>query len=89
MLYIFHGEDDLTRREALACLAESLDVPEALATNTSKLDGSDLSYEQLMSIINANTLPSRASAGYRAGPAQQIEPAGPSEVRKRRCSKTT
>ena len=53
VLYIFHGEDDFTRREALARLAESLDAPEALATNTSKLDGSDLSYDRLMSIINA------------------------------------
>ena len=53
MLYIFHGEDDFTRREALTRLAENLDAPEALATNTSKLDGSDLSYDQLMSIINA------------------------------------
>ncbi len=53
MLYIFHGEDDYSRREALTRLVEGLDAPEALATNTSKLDGSDLSYDQLMSIINA------------------------------------
>lgn len=53
MLYIFHGEDDFSRREALTRLVEGLDAPESLATNTSKLDGSDLSYDQLMSIINA------------------------------------
>lgn len=53
MLYIFHGEDDFTRKEALARLAEGLGDVEALATNTSKLDGSDVTFEQLMSVVNA------------------------------------
>ncbi len=53
MLYIFHGEDDFSRREALTRLTEGLDAPEALATNTSRLDGSDLTFDHLNSIINA------------------------------------
>ncbi len=53
MLYIFHGEDDFTRKESLAKLIEGLGAPEALATNTTKLDGSDVTFDQLLSVINA------------------------------------
>ena len=53
MLYIFHGEDDFTRKEALARLIEGLGAPEALATNTTRLDGSDVTFDQLLSVINA------------------------------------
>ena len=53
MLYIFHGEDDFTRKEALARLVEGLGAAEELATNTSKLDGADVTFDQLMSVINA------------------------------------
>ena len=53
MLYIFHGEDDFTRKEALAQLVEGLEAPEALATNTSKLDGSDVTFDHLISVVNS------------------------------------
>ena len=53
MLYIFHGEDDFTRKEALAQLIEGLGAPEELATNTTKLDGSDVTFDQLISVVNA------------------------------------
>ena len=53
MLYIFHGEDDFTRKEALAKLIDGLGAPEALATNTSRLDGLDVMFDQLMSVVNA------------------------------------
>ena len=53
MLYIFHGEDDFTRKEALALLVEGLGPAEALTTNTSKLDGADVTFDHLMSVINA------------------------------------
>lgn len=53
MLYIFHGEDDFTRKEAVNRVVQGLGPPEALATNTSKLDGSDLTFDQLISVIHA------------------------------------
>ncbi len=53
MLYIFHGEDDFTRKEALARLVEGLGAAEELATNTSKLDGADVTFDHLMSVTNA------------------------------------
>ena len=53
MLHIFHGEDDFIRKEALARLVEGLGAAEELATNTSKLDGTDVTFDQLMSVINA------------------------------------
>lgn len=53
MLYIFHGEDDFTRKEALARLVEELGDPEALATNTSKMDGAEVTFDQLVSVVNA------------------------------------
>lgn len=53
MLYIFHGEDDFSRKEALARLVEGLGAAEELATNTSRLDGSAVTFDQLMSVINA------------------------------------
>ena len=89
MLYIFHGEDDFTRREALTRLAEKLDAPEALATNTSKLDGSDLSYDRLMSIINAMPFLAEHRLVIVQGLLSKSNPAGPSANRKQRCSKTT
>ena len=53
MLYIFHGEDDFSRKEALARLVEGLGAAEELATNTSKLDGADVTFDELMAVVNA------------------------------------
>ena len=53
MLYIFHGEDDFTRKEALNRLVEGLGDPEALATNTTRLDGSEVTFDHLTSVVNA------------------------------------
>lgn len=52
MLYIFHGEDDFSRREALIKLKASLGPPEILSTNTTVLEGAELTLEELMAICN-------------------------------------
>ena len=47
MLYILYGEDDFSRDEALTEIKEGLGDPSALATNTSVLDGRDITLDQL------------------------------------------
>jgi DNA polymerase-3 subunit delta len=47
LLYILYGEDDFSRDEALAEIKEGLGDPSALATNTSVLEGRDITLDQL------------------------------------------
>ncbi|MFQ5873981.1 MAG: DNA polymerase III subunit delta, partial [Dehalococcoidia bacterium] len=52
MLYIFHGEDDFSRAEALKELEASFGPQELLATNTTLLEGAELTLEQLAAVCN-------------------------------------
>lgn len=55
MLYILYGEDDFSLRQALAEIKEGLGDKELLATNTTILQGQNLTLQQL--IITCDTLP--------------------------------
>ncbi len=55
MLYILYGEDDFSIREALAKIKEGLGDKELLSTNTTILQGQNLTLQQL--IITCDTLP--------------------------------
>lgn len=55
MLYILYGEDDFSLREALARIKEGLGDKELLSTNTTILQGQNLTLQQL--IITCDTLP--------------------------------
>ncbi len=52
MLYILHGDDDFSRREALNKLKSSLGPEEDLATNTTILEGKELTLEDLAAVCN-------------------------------------
>ena len=55
MLYIFHGSDDFSAKEALAKLKKSLGDPENLELNTAELDGKSTNFGEIVN--NVNTLP--------------------------------
>jgi DNA polymerase-3 subunit delta len=55
LLYILYGEDDFSLREALAEIKEGLGDKELLATNTTILQGQNLTLQQLT--ITCDTLP--------------------------------
>lgn len=55
LLYILYGEDDFSIREALAKIKEGLGDKELLSTNTTILQGQNLTLQQL--IITCDTLP--------------------------------
>ncbi len=55
MLYILHGEDELTRSEELAKLRQKLGDPTSASLNTTTLSGRDLSLAELLQACN--TLP--------------------------------
>ncbi len=55
MLYILYGEDDFSLREALAEVKESLGDKELLATNTTVIQGQNLTLQQLTA--TCDTLP--------------------------------
>ena len=55
MLYVLYGEDDFSLREALAEIKQGLGDKELLATNTTVLQGQNLTLQQL--IITCDTLP--------------------------------
>jgi hypothetical protein len=55
LLYILYGEDDFSLKEALAEIKEGLGDKELLATNTTLLQGQNLTLQQL--IITCDTLP--------------------------------
>lgn len=55
LLYILHGEDDFSMREALAKIKEELGDKELVATNTIVFQGTHISPEQLIS--TCDTLP--------------------------------
>ena len=55
MIYIYFGENDYSRREALEELKAGLGPPDMLETNTSRLQGPDLTLEQLM--MASSTVP--------------------------------
>lgn len=55
MLYILYGEDDFSLREALAEVKEGLGDKELLATNTTVLQGQNLTLQQLT--VTCDTLP--------------------------------
>ncbi len=48
MLYILHGEDELTRSEELAKLRQKLGDPTSASLNTTTLSGRDLSLAELL-----------------------------------------
>ncbi|MEE9248145.1 MAG: DNA polymerase III subunit delta [Dehalococcoidia bacterium] len=52
VLYIYHGEDDFSRREALDRLKAELGPAEFLSTNTSVLDGSEATPDHLITLVN-------------------------------------
>lgn len=52
MLYIYHGEDDFSRQEALDLLKAGLGPAEFLSTNTSVLDGSETTPDHLITLVN-------------------------------------
>ena len=52
MLYIYHGEDDYSRREALDLLKAGLGPAEFLSANTTVLDGSEATPDQLITLVN-------------------------------------
>ncbi len=55
MLYILYGEDDFSLREALAAIKEEMGDKELLSTNTTVLQGQNLTMQQL--IMTCDTLP--------------------------------
>jgi len=55
LLYILYGEDDFSLREALADIKQGLGDKELLSTNTTVLEGQNLSLQQL--ITTCDTLP--------------------------------
>ncbi len=55
MLYILYGEDDFSLREALAEIKQEMGDKELLATNTTIIQGQNLTLQQL--IMNCDTLP--------------------------------
>ncbi len=55
MLYVYHGEDELTRSEELAKLRQKLGDPTMASLNTTTLDGPALNLSEL--IQACNTLP--------------------------------
>ena len=52
MFYIYHGEDDFSRREALNRLKAGLGPAETLMTTTTLLDGAELTLEHLAAVCN-------------------------------------
>ncbi len=50
--YIFHGQDDLTRSEAVASLQAKLGSAELTALNTSLLDGTEVSLAELKNVCD-------------------------------------
>lgn len=55
MLYILYGEDDFSLRQALAVIKEEMGDKELLSTNTTVLQGQNLTLQQL--IMTCDTLP--------------------------------
>ena len=53
MVYIIYGTDDYSIHEALACIKKGLGDPEALATNTTRLDGGRLTPAALQASVEA------------------------------------
>ncbi|MBI2856948.1 MAG: DNA polymerase III subunit delta [Chloroflexi bacterium] len=53
MLHILYGEDDFSRREALHAIKQGLGEAQLLDSNTTLLDGSQLTLEQLRSACDA------------------------------------
>ena len=52
VLYIYHGEDDFSRREALDLLKAGLGPAEFLSANTTVLDGSEATKDHLTTLVN-------------------------------------
>ncbi|MFQ5934248.1 MAG: DNA polymerase III subunit delta, partial [Dehalococcoidia bacterium] len=52
MLYIYYGEDDFSRREALTELEAGLGPPDLLTSNTTLLDGTELTLKHLSAVCN-------------------------------------
>ncbi|MEW6033913.1 MAG: DNA polymerase III subunit delta [Chloroflexota bacterium] len=53
MLYILHGQDDFSRREALEQIKSTLGDSHILATNTTLLEGKQLTLEQIRLVCDA------------------------------------
>ena len=84
MLYLLHGPDDFSRGEALAEIKQEIDDPTLLATNTTVLDGRQLTPEHVRNVCATAPFLSEKRLVIIEGLLERFEP----KVRSSRQQKT-